>query len=128
MAQRIVGISDYCVSSDADDTIVTYSLGSCVGVTIFDPVARVGGLIHYMLPLSKIAPDKARVKPAMFADTGIPVLLKKIIALGGSKSRMVVKVAGGSKLMDQNKVFNIGERNYLVLRKLRMKLIYNYLR
>nr|MBN2278473.1 chemotaxis protein CheD [candidate division Zixibacteria bacterium] len=121
MGLHVVGISDFHVSRNVDEVIVTYSLGSCIGVTVYDPVTRVGGMIHYMLPLSKISPEKARVKPAMFADTGIPFLLKKAFAEGAAKDRLVVKVAGGSKLMDQNKIFNIGERNYLILRKLLWK-------
>ncbi len=121
MALKIVGISESCISNNIDDVLVTYSLGSCIGVTMYDPVIRVGGMLHYMLPLSKVSPDKARNKPAMFADTGVPILLKAILALGADKSRLVVKVAGGSQLMDQNNVFNIGERNYLVLRKILWK-------
>ncbi len=121
MALQVVGISEVYVSKDPNDTIITYSLGSCIGVTVYDPVAKVGGMIHYMLPLSKISPDKAKLKPAMFADTGIPLLLKNVLAQGAMKKRLVVKVAGGSKLMDQNKVFNIGERNYLILRKILWK-------
>lgn len=121
MAVKIVGISESCVSTNTDDVLVTYSLGSCIGVTLYDPVIKVGGMLHYMLPQSKVSPDKARNKPAMFADTGVPMLLNEILALGADKNRLIVKVAGGSQLMDQNKVFNIGERNYLVLRKILWK-------
>ena len=121
MALLVVGISDYKISNNPEDVLITYSLGSCIGMTVYDPVTKAGGMIHYMLPLSKIAPDKAVAKPAMFADTGVPELLKQVIALGGSKSRLIVKVAGGSQLTDQNKIFNIGERNFLVLRKLLWK-------
>ena len=121
MAVEVVGISDLRVSNRLDDTIITYSLGSCIGATVYDPQARVGGMIHYMLPLSKISPDKAKTKPAMFGDTGIPLLLKKLLAMGAEKDRLIIKAAGGSQLMDQNKVFNIGERNFLVLRKILWK-------
>ncbi len=121
MALLVVGISDFQVSSSPGDVLITYSLGSCIGMTVYDPVARVGGMIHYMLPLSKIAPEKAAAKPAMFADTGVPELLKRVIAVGGSKSRLIIKAAGGSQLLDQNKIFNIGERNFLILRKILWK-------
>jgi chemotaxis protein CheD len=121
MPQRIVGISEYCVSNNPVDELITFSLGSCVGVSVYDPVARIGGLIHYMLPLSKISPEKAKAKPGMFGDTGIPLLLQQMLSEGGAKNRLVVKVAGGSTLMDDNKLFNIGERNYLVLRKILWK-------
>lgn len=121
MPQKVVGISEIYVSRDPNVEIVTYSLGSCIGVTAYDPEVGVGGMIHYMLPLSKTSPDKARIKPAMFADTGIPILFKQLFELGAVKDRLIVKVAGGSLLMDKNKVFNIGERNYLILRKLLWK-------
>ncbi|GAG07508.1 unnamed protein product, partial [marine sediment metagenome] len=107
MSLRVLGISEIQVSKTPGDILITYSLGSCIGLTIYDPVVKIGGMIHYMLPLSKIAPDKARAKPGMFADTGIPLLLKKALELGAAKDRLIVKAVGGSQLMDQNKVFNI---------------------
>ncbi len=121
MALIVVGISDVQVSGDPQDVFITYSLGSCIGVTAYDPAARVGGMIHYMLPLSQIAPDKAAARPAMFADTGVPALLNALLALGAAKNRLVVKAVGGAQLMDQHKLFNIGERNFLILRKILWK-------
>ncbi len=121
MGLVVLGISDLQVSNKADDILITYSLGSCIGVAAYDARAKVGGMIHYMLPLSKISPEKAAIKPGMFADTGIPLLLKSLFTMGATKDNLVLKVAGGSHLMDQNKVFNIGERNYLILRKLLWK-------
>ncbi len=121
MPTAIVGISEIYVTKNSEEDIITYSLGSCIGMTVYDPEVRVGGMIHYMLPLSKISQEKAKVKPGMFADTGIPILLRKVLVAGAAKDRLIVKVAGGSQLMDQNKTFNIGERNYLVLRKLLWK-------
>ena len=121
MSLVVLGISELHVSNKPDDVLITYSLGSCIGISAYDPHTRIGGMIHYMLPLSKISPEKASKKPAMFADTGVPLLLKKMFAMGASKDNLVLKIAGGSHLMDQNKVFNIGERNYLVLRKILWK-------
>jgi chemotaxis protein CheD len=121
MALRILGISDILVSKNPGDELITYSLGSCIGLTAYDPVTKVGGMIHYMLPLSKVSPDKAKKKPGMFADTGVPTLLKQVFAYGASKERLIVKAVGGSELLDKNKFFNIGERNYLVLRKILWK-------
>ena len=121
MALIVVGISDVQASREPQDVFITYSLGSCIGVTAYDPAVRVGGMIHYMLPLSQIAPDKAAARPAMFADTGVPALLNALLALGAAKSRLVVKAVGGAQLMDQHKLFNIGERNFLILRKILWK-------
>jgi len=71
MSDLIVGISDFKISNKAGDIIVTYALGSCIGISIYDPVAKVGGLLHYMLPDSTLDVKKAAETPAMFADTGI---------------------------------------------------------
>ncbi len=114
----VVDIADLAVSQDPAATLVTYSLGSCIGVTIWDPAVHVGGMLHYMLPDSQLSPDKARASPAMFADTGIPKLFRAAYELGALKSRLVVKIAGGSQLLDDHGTFNIGKRNYLALRKI----------
>jgi len=118
---HIVGISDMKVSNKSSDVLVTYSLGSCVGVTLFDPVAQVGGLIHCMLPLSKIDPVKAETNPFMFTDLGIPALLKAVFDLGAERKRLVVKVAGAATMLDSKDLFKIGERNYTVIRKVLWK-------
>ncbi len=115
---QTVDIADFKVSADTRDVLVTYSLGSCIGVSIWDPEVKVGGMIHYMLPESSISPDKAKANPAMFADTGIPRLFRAAYELGAVKKRLVVKAAGGSQLLDDNGTFNIGKRNYVMLRKL----------
>jgi len=113
-----VDIADMVVSNRPSDKLITYSLGSCIGIAIWDPQTKVGGLLHYMLPESSISPDKAEDKPFMFADTGIPLLFKSVYEIGGEKRRLIVKVAGGAHMMDAKGVFNIGKRNYMVLRKL----------
>jgi chemotaxis protein CheD len=116
-----VGISEMCISQNADDLIVTYSLGSCVGLSVYDPEVRVGGIIHCMLPLSRIDRDKAQANPCMFTDTGVPKLLQAILNLGGSRKRLIAKVAGGGAPLQDGGLFRIGERNYIVLRKLLWK-------
>ena len=113
-----VDISDIQVSNDPEAVLVTYALGSCIAVMVWDPDLKVGGMIHYMLPMSKTAPEKAEVTPAMFADTGVPLLFEMMYRLGCKKERIVVKVAGGGKLYEDNGTFEIGKRNYTVLRKL----------
>jgi chemotaxis protein CheD len=118
MATVVVDIADLAVSADPASTIITYSLGSCIGVTIWDPVAHVGGMLHYMLPESQLSPEKARSSPAMFCDTGVPKLFRAAYELGAVKTRLIVRVAGGSQLLDDNGTFNIGKRNYLALRKI----------
>lgn len=116
--QLTVDIADIKVSNDPECVIVTYALGSCIAVMLHDPTRRIGGMIHYMLPLSETSPDKAKLKPAMFADTGIPLLFEEMYKHGCDKRDLVVKVAGGGALYDDKGMFNIGQRNYTVLRKL----------
>ncbi len=118
MSLVTVDISDYRVSGDPEGVIVTYALGSCIAVMLHDPVRKVAGMIHYMLPLSETSPEKAKTRPAMFADTGIPLLFHTMYAQGCRKEDLVVKVAGGGALYDDKGIFNIGKRNYTVLRKM----------
>jgi len=117
----IVGVSDMKVSGDPEETLVTYSLGSCIGVAVYDHEARVAGLLHYMLPSSTLDKDKAAKNPFMFADTGIPNLFKSAYALGAQKQRMIVSVVGGAQVLDQKGFFNIGKRNHMALRKIFFK-------
>ena len=109
------------ISTDPDDVLVTYSLGSCIGVTLYDPAACVGGMIHCMLPLSKIDPAKAKANPQMFTDTGVPALIQGVIDAGAQKKNLIAKVVGAAKLLDEKGTFKIGERNYVVLRKIMWK-------
>ena len=113
-----VGVGDLKISNDPEDVLITHALGSCIGVAVYDPEVNVGGLLHYMLPDSNVDPEKSKRSPFMFADTGIPYLFKSCYKLGAKKSRMLVKVAGGSQIMDDAGVFNIGKRNYTALRKI----------
>jgi chemotaxis protein CheD len=117
----VVGISDMKVSNSPEEVLITYSLGSCLGVIIYDPVARVAGMLHSMLPLSKIDPHKAKISPFMFVDTGKPMLFKEAYRLGAEKKNIIVKAVGCSSLLDEKGFFKIGERNFTVLRKLLWK-------
>ncbi len=114
----VVDIADLAVSRDTGQSLITYSLGSCIGLAIWDPLAHVGGVLHYMLPDSQLVPERARASPAMFCDTGVPRLFHAAYELGAAKTRLVVKVAGGGQLLGGNSLFNIGKQNYLALRKI----------
>jgi chemotaxis protein CheD len=114
----IVGIADMKVTNDPEVVLITYSLGSCIGVTVYDPLARVGGLLHFMLPDSAIDKEKAKKTPGMFADSGIPLLFREAYRLGAEKRRLQVKLAGGAQILDDSGFFNIGKRNYMALRKI----------
>ncbi|HLP78100.1 MAG TPA: chemotaxis protein CheD [Candidatus Paceibacterota bacterium] len=107
----VVGVADMVSSNDSTAELVTYSLGSCLGIAIYDAFAKVGGLLHVMLPDSKIDSAKAASSPYMFVDSGVPRLFQAVYNLGGDRRRITVKVAGGAQLLDPHRVFNIGERN-----------------
>ncbi|MGB9697827.1 MAG: chemotaxis protein CheD [Thermodesulfobacteriota bacterium] len=114
----IVGIADMKITNDPQTNLVTYALGSCIGVALYDPLVKVGGLLHFMLPDSRIDPLKARKNPWMFADTALPLFLEEFYKFGGLKERMKVKIAGGAKILDDTDFFSIGKKNYLSLRKI----------
>ena len=116
----VVGIGELAVGG-RDDLLITYALGSCLGVTLYDPVAGVGGLLHAMLPTSSLDPQRAAQTPGLFVDTGVPALFRACYAAGASKSRLVVRVAGGGRSGDGEDQFQIGKRNVLTLRKLLWK-------
>ena len=117
-AKVVIGVADLNCSSDPNAELVTYALGSCIGVTIYDPEVKVGGMLHFMLPSSKTNPDKAASNPAMFADTGVPALFNAAYDLGAKKERLIVCAAGGAEVITDDEHFKIGSRNRTILRKL----------
>lgn len=121
MSERVVGISEYAVSGSPGDVLLTYSLGSCVGLALHDPVAGVGGLLHAMMPFSKADREKAARTPAMYADTGATALIQSLFDLGATRENLVAWVAGAGNQVDVSELFRIGERNYAVTRKVLWK-------
>jgi chemotaxis protein CheD len=121
MNQIVVGIADCRTAREPGQVLVTYALGSCIAMAVYDPSATVGGLLHFMLPDSGIDPARRNQTPFKFADTGIPLLLAQVAQLGGMKRRLVVWIAGGAQMMDASGVFDIGKRNYQALRKILWK-------
>lgn len=117
-----VGMADYKVGK-APATLISYGLGSCIGISIYDPQAKVGGLLHIMLPDSTQA--RASDNPAKFADTGLPLMLKDVLALGASQSRLVAKIAGGAQMFafaNATDIMKVGERNAEAVKKELAKL------
>lgn len=103
------------------DLLVTEALGSCLCLTVYDPASRSGGLLHAMLPLSKINPKKAAINPFMFVDSGIPELFRALSENANRKDEWLVKAVGCGNPMGSREVFKIGERNYRVLREMLLK-------
>jgi chemotaxis protein CheD len=111
-AHRIViGVGDLAVSNNTQVILSTYALGSCVGVIAFDPLVRVGGILHLMLPESSIAPEKAARQPAMFADTGMHSFFRELAGFKAQASRLKIFIAGGACVLAGTDTFRIGERN-----------------
>jgi chemotaxis protein CheD len=116
-----VGISDMKISSRAEDLLITYSLGSCIGLSVYDFAHHLGGLIHCLLPTAKLDPEKAAANPCMFVDSGVSSFLQALFNLGAQRRTMIAKVAGGAKLFEDAQLFNVGERNHTMLRKILWK-------
>jgi len=118
--RHVIVVGDMKIGEN-EDLLITYALGSCLGLMVYDPDVQIGGLLHAMLPLSKINRDKAKENPYMFVDTGVPALFKTMYEKGAEKSRLVVKATGCGNPMGKNEMFKIGDRNYTVLKKLLWK-------
>ncbi|MDR0991303.1 MAG: chemotaxis protein CheD [Ruminococcus sp.] len=126
MAQKIVGIADLNTGKDGD-VIVTYALGSCVGISLWDEEKKQGGLVHIMLPTSRES-SNPQDNYRKYADTGINELIQALAMKGSPKNKLVAKIAGGAKMFATNSaIFNIGERNvesvkrYLQLNRIPLK-------
>jgi chemotaxis protein CheD len=117
VSSLVIGIGDCQASNDRTASLVTYALGSCVGLAMFDPQTSVGGLLHVLLPEASMDAGKAARNPCLFADTGLPALLDRCRRLGAVPARLRVWLAGGSAVMDDRGIFNIGKRNQLAMRK-----------
>ena len=103
------------------DLLATDALGSCLCLTVYDSISQAGGLLHAMLPLSKINAQKAAINPFMFVDTGIPELFQALSENCTARDRWVVKAVGCGNPMGAKEVFKIGERNYRVLQEMLSK-------
>jgi chemotaxis protein CheD len=107
----IIGVGDMAASDNVQAVLSTYALGSCIGLVAYDPLAKVGGILHLMLPDSSIAPDKAAAQPAMFADTGLPRFFKLLASFHSRPAHLQLFVAGGANVILGHDPFRIGERN-----------------
>jgi chemotaxis protein CheD len=113
----IIGISDANVSNNPQDVLETLSLGSCIGVCLYDPTTTIGGMLHYQLPSSTMNPGRAKQNPLMFADTGMMFLIDRILTMGAKEKQLQVKIAGGAAMDTGPEGFDIGKRNYLAIKK-----------
>ena len=101
------------ISRNAAETLVAFSIGSGIGVSIYDPIVKAGGILSLVLPdSSEMSPSKAQFYPFMFADTGLAAFLDLLFDIGAQAKNLKVVLAGGAQVMDQGADYNIGRLNY----------------
>lgn len=117
--RTVVGIGEFAVSDAPADTILTHALGSCVAVCIWDRVAGIGGLLHFLLPDAAINPARAKAQPATFANTGLPLMFHAAYSLGLVKERCQVRLVGGADVTSpRTGAGHIGKKNLLAARSI----------
>jgi chemotaxis protein CheD len=115
----VIGIGEIAVTDAANAVVVTHALGSCIAVCVYDPVAHVAGMLHFLLPDSRVNLVRAKQQPAAFADLGVPMLFQACYRAGAVKSRCVVKLVGGADISGQGGgTLDVGRRNQLAAKSL----------
>jgi chemotaxis protein CheD len=114
-----VGVADLKMSEDVEDLLITYALGSCLGITVYDFRTKRAALLHCMLPDSSMDKKKAEENPCLYVDSGMKFMLESFYRKGSRKSDLIIRVAGGSssKMNEEEDFFKIGRRNFVNLRK-----------
>lgn len=115
--ERDIQIAQMTVSAEPDDTLVAAGVGSGIGLAVYDPHTRVGGMLHFILPDSALEKEIARQNPFMFADTGLTALFEALSEIGGLRERVKVMACGGAEIMGQTGDHNIGKLNSAALKK-----------
>ena len=118
MKQIVVGIGECAVTPHENTTLVTYGLGSCIGIAAWNPLTGVAGLLHYMLPDSVVESRPRRDNPYLYADTAIPAFLNVCMRQGAKRSRLIFRAAGGARVLGDPDLFNIGHRKESSLKKI----------
>jgi chemotaxis protein CheD len=121
MRLTAVASGEFHVSANDEDVLITYDLGDSIVVMIYDPLARIGGLLHFQMPNSAANPGLSLRQPGAFADTGIPLLLRAAEQCGAQKKRLILKAAGGAQVEGDQSIPQIGKKNYLAMRKILWK-------
>lgn len=114
----VVGVGDMGVGTPSDGQLITYALGSCIGVSAFDPVARIGGLLHFMLPEPGADSAEAEARPCAYGSSGLPLLFQKLREAGAVRERCVICAVGGAEISAAAGAFAIGRRNRALLRQI----------
>ncbi|NLW65206.1 MAG: chemotaxis protein CheD [Clostridiales bacterium] len=116
----VVGIADYNIAKDCD-VLVTYALGSCVGICLYDPLTKIAGLSHIMLPtITEFNDPRMTLQRGKYADTAIELLMQSMINAGALRIRLRAKIAGGAQMfapINNKNLAGIGERNVIAVKK-----------
>ena len=110
-----VQIGEMVISANPNDVLVVYGLGSCVAICLYDSAARVGGLLHALLPGHGWSKN-GHGAPTRFVDQGLPLLIEALLARGAKLSRLTAKLCGGAQMVtiyETKRAMNIGEYNVL---------------
>lgn len=125
----IIGIADLNVASSSD-VLVTYALGSCIGMCFYDNFKKIAGMAHIMLPYSTEYRYNDTINIMKYADTAAPELIRRMEVMGANRSRLVAKIAGGAQMFaikENLEALNIGKRNIVatkeILKDLRIKIV-----
>ena len=114
----VVGLGEMQVSNDPNMVLACLGLGSCIGISAYDPVARVGAMVHVVLPHgNNIDCGKS---PTKYANTALPIMVNAMERKGAIKSRIVLKIAGGAKIIHTiavGSILDIGDRNIAAVKK-----------
>ncbi|MFN8557079.1 MAG: chemotaxis protein CheD [Dehalococcoidia bacterium] len=106
-----VGLGEIKTATQPGMVLTALGLGSCIGVAFYDPVARVGGMAHVVLPAPA---DTAAEASPKFATVAVPALLQQMLTAGAERRRLVCTIAGGAQVLASVAMrdsFRIGERN-----------------
>ncbi|MDH4129856.1 MAG: chemotaxis protein CheD [Spirochaetota bacterium] len=111
----VVSIADFKISDSFEDIIITHGLGSCIGLSIYDPILKIGGIFHFMLPYAIKANNK---NPLMFADMGIPIFLNQMKKYKCNLKTSIIKASGAASLNNDGKLFDIAKQNIDALKNI----------
>lgn len=114
----VVGPSEMQVVGTSEAVLVSSSLGAGIGLVACDPGTEVGGILHFLLPSSRVSQSSAQNNPFLFADTGIPEFLDAMYQRGARKQELKLIAAGGSQILDQEGAYDIAQRNCLAAKSI----------
>ncbi len=118
MSHILVKLADIAVSNSPEDVLMVFGLGSTAAVLLHDMESKTGGIVHFMLPDSTSDPGRSSEYPAMFANSGIPLLLKECLQKGARKEALTAKLVGGSYLLGKGLSRTISDGNVAAAKKI----------